>query len=406
MEKKTASGIMRDAGSQKSFRATPSRVEEGAAKSKSRSEPRASIAATTLDTVRLEPIEYLDQPFFPLGIITIVAGEGGVGKSTFVIDRIAKATRGELNGKYRTKPVHVAMLSEEDDPSIISARVRAAGGRTEYVHLIDGLNPDSGRTTSEPARLEIPSDLRALECWLGGFTDEERPVLLVIDPITSYLNVDANKRDDVRKSLEPLASMARRMHIAVVCIMHFNKAATGSASNKISGSHAFRDLARSVITMAVDKPTGTHYVTLDKMQYGSSQGSSWSYAIETVTVPAHDGSPISVGRVGTLTETQENVDAILTRNAYGTGTDMGVRARMTRENMAARFILDYLCDHDGNAPKDEVIQAAKDAGFSPAAINNARTRKLGNTIHSVKEFGGKALWKLQENDAEHDGEPA
>jgi RecA-family ATPase len=78
--------------------------------------------------------------------------------------------------------------------------------------------------------------------------------LLVIDPIAACLGkVDSHKNADVRGALAPLAALAARRGVAVVCIHHLNKSATGPAMYRAAGSLAFAAAARAVWLVAADR---------------------------------------------------------------------------------------------------------------------------------------------------------
>ena len=48
-----------------------------------------------METVEVERIEWLMYPFIPFGKVTIIQGDPGEGKTTMVLQIIAKLTRGE-----------------------------------------------------------------------------------------------------------------------------------------------------------------------------------------------------------------------------------------------------------------------------------------------------------------------
>ena len=48
-----------------------------------------------METVEVEQIEWLLYPFIPFGKVTIIQGDPGEGKTTMVLQIIAKLTRGE-----------------------------------------------------------------------------------------------------------------------------------------------------------------------------------------------------------------------------------------------------------------------------------------------------------------------
>ena len=58
-----------------------------------RMEPELKLI--NMDKVEVEQIEWLLYPFIPYGKVTIIQGDPGEGKTTMVLQIIAKLTRGE-----------------------------------------------------------------------------------------------------------------------------------------------------------------------------------------------------------------------------------------------------------------------------------------------------------------------
>ena len=56
-----------------------------------------------METVEVEQIEWLFYPFIPFGKVTIIQGDPGEGKTTMVLQIIAKLTRGDRFFWGRTK---------------------------------------------------------------------------------------------------------------------------------------------------------------------------------------------------------------------------------------------------------------------------------------------------------------
>lgn len=102
---------------------------------KSRLEPKLKLI--NMDTVEVEQIEWLLYPFIPYGKVTIIQGDPGEGKTTMVLQIIAKLTRGEpiLPADSETKdkenietPVNVIYQTAEDGlGDTIKPRLLAAG---------------------------------------------------------------------------------------------------------------------------------------------------------------------------------------------------------------------------------------------------------------------------------------
>ena len=58
-----------------------------------RIEPKLKLI--NMDSVEVEQVEWLLYPFIPYGKVTIIQGDPGEGKTTMVLQIIAKLTRGE-----------------------------------------------------------------------------------------------------------------------------------------------------------------------------------------------------------------------------------------------------------------------------------------------------------------------
>ena len=59
-----------------------------------RNEPNLKLI--NMEQVEIEKIDWLLYPFIPFGKVTIVQGDPGEGKTTMVLQIIAKLTKGEL----------------------------------------------------------------------------------------------------------------------------------------------------------------------------------------------------------------------------------------------------------------------------------------------------------------------
>ena len=76
-----------------------------------------------MDQVEVEEIEWLFYPFIPYGKVTIIQGDPGEGKTTVVLQIIAKLTKGEVilsetsEGKSEetgVEPINVIYQTAED----------------------------------------------------------------------------------------------------------------------------------------------------------------------------------------------------------------------------------------------------------------------------------------------------
>lgn len=329
---------------------------------------------------------FLHSPFIPFDVQTLIAGRAGENKTTLTIAIAAKATRGQLPGDMLHHPITVAFSAFEDPKGIQVARLKAAGADLERIRFVDmadtceGLSVDTGMT--------IPADLPQIEHLL----ESEGVGLWIIDPITSAIAGDTNKRDDVRHALDPLAAMAQRLHIPIIEVLHFNKGG-GYASDKISGSHAWRDTAKSVLLMARDEASGDIVLTIDKSNYSAAVGSSWTFPVHSVDVHTDDGQIVAVPVAGELTPTDTTVGEVINRQMNPDDQNTG--------DGSSTDVIDWLTDYlrDGAAPFKQIMEAAREEGYTSKQLSNARTRADNPRVESVPDpswsgRGQRKIWRL------------
>jgi hypothetical protein len=368
---------------------TPGRIT-AASISKPRPSGRQAMLTKAFD-VTIEKPRFLDHPIMPLGVITLIAGRAGVSKSTLSIDRAAKATLGQLDGDYKRRPVNVAFSGIEDSLSMQKARLVAAGADMNHVTFLSMKDTVNG--TSVQTGMTLPEDLPEIRKLLVDADIR----LWILDPITSCIEGNTDKRDDVRSALDPLAALAEDLDISVVGILHFNKGA-GYASDKVSGSHAFRDICRSLLLVAKDDEDGSIVATLDKNNYTLAQGLSYSYGLLSVDITDDMGQTMSVPKVTGFMPTERNVNEVINRN-IGQGEQSGNGQAERGE------VIDWLTEYlrDGPASFKDIAAAASDEGYTKTQLDHARRRAKDPYVVTVPDpshtgRGRSYLWQLSENE--------
>jgi len=327
--------------------------------------------------------KWLWQDRIPLGTVTIFAGRGGEGKSTFALHIGSEAIRGNLAGDLHRQSTSVLVVSHEDDwATVMKPRLVGAGADPDHVYKV-AVRVTIDETTHETVPA-LPIDVELLRSAIR----ETGARVLIVDPITSTIGGDMHKVADVRRALDPLALLAQEEEVAVIALMHFNKGA-GNVSDKLSGSHAFRDLSRSVLLFATDDETGQRIVSVDKSNYSAERGSSFAFNLRSVDVDTDDGSTTSVAQVEYLGDSDVSVADIINRSPDSDDHD--------ERNAAQAFILDFLAElPNSECPASDVIKAARAAGFSENDMKNARRRCRDPRVESRKSgFGGGWVWGLE-----------
>jgi hypothetical protein len=270
---------------------------------------RRTINATSLAGIAVRRQQWACQDMVPIGTATMFAGTAGIAKSTILAHYVAGWTRGTLDGDFRGEPVNVAMISGEDDNNtILVPRLTAADADLSRVHTLGTVNVQDEDGHDWITSPNLADDLAGIREQLIACDAK----VLIIDPIISLMNGDSHRLEDVRRNLDPLASMAGDLKIAVVLVAHFNKGG-GNAADKVSGSHAFRDIARCLLVLAVDEETDHRILTVEKSNYSQAHP-SFAFRIDSANIPTADGDFTTVGKAVPLGLSTITVQDLLRRD--------------------------------------------------------------------------------------------
>jgi archaellum biogenesis ATPase FlaH len=233
---------------------------------------------TAASRVKRERVEWLWLGRVPLGMLTLLAGDPGLGKSLLTVSLAAQVSREGRN---------VILVAGEDSPgATVRPRLEAEEADLDRVTFL------TVAMSGYEDGLRLPTDMVELDAAVA----EEEARLVVIDPITAHLAETINSWSDqsIRTALAPLHTLARERGCAVVAVLHLNKSLSADALRRISGSVGFQGAARSVLLLArdpEDEPSGNRRVLAHiKCNVGPEQGSV-AFQVEPVLIPARDGDP-------------------------------------------------------------------------------------------------------------------
>ena len=200
-----------------------------------------------LSEVEPEQLEWLWPGRVPLGKLTVLDGDPGLGKSAMTLDIAARiSVGGELPDGERYGPAGVVLLSAEDGlADTIRPRLDAAGADTKRIVAVSTV-PDG----KAERMVSIPKDLGLIERAIRRVG----AALVVVDPLMAFLSGDTNshKDQDVRRALAPLAALGEKMRAAVVIVRHLNKTEGGNSLYRGGGSIGIIGAARSGLVVAED----------------------------------------------------------------------------------------------------------------------------------------------------------
>lgn len=329
-----------------------------------RDEPNLKLI--NMEQVEVEKIDWLLYPFIPFGKVTIVQGDPGEGKTTMVLQIIAKLTKGEavlpsgsdepaLEAKtVDQEPVNVIYQTAEDGlGDTIKPRLLSAGADCSRVMVID--DNDQALTMMD-ARLE--------EAII-----KTKARLVVLDPIQGFLGaaVDMHRANEIRPLMKRVAVLAEKYHCAIILIGHMNKNSNGKSSYRGLGSIDFQAAARSVLIVGRIKDEPEIRVVCHVKSSLAPEGKSIVFRLDKDTGFEWIG------------EYDISADDLLS------GDNRGKKIHAAKE-----FLQEVLAS--GSVAQTKVAEEAESRGIKKKTLWNAK-KEL--EINSVK-IGNQWFWMLPE----------
>jgi AAA domain/Bifunctional DNA primase/polymerase, N-terminal len=327
---------------------------------------RRKLAAVQAGQVPPRPLRWLIPGLVPLRAPTLVAGVGGLGKSTYATQIAARLTRAELGVDGDALIVSFEDTIEE----VIRPRLEAAGADLDRVRVL----------RKEGGILTLPDDLDELP----GLVAATRTRLLVIDPVSAAisLKLDAHRDQDVRVVLGRLDQLAQEHDLAALLIAHLNKTPSADAYLRVNGSTAFYNACRSVITVTLDpEDDDCRLVAQHKANY-SRLAPVERHRIEQVAYDAA-GELIVTSKM-VFVEEAEGVDP-------WTVLEHHEPKGRTKRDVAGSFLTVALA-HGEWRLRQQIEAMAEAAGVSRRTMYRAG-ETLGVEIE-MRGFPAKAWWRL------------
>lgn len=337
----------------------------------------------SLDRVEAEAVRWLSPGRIPLGKITIVEGDPGLGKTMVMGDLAARVTRGRgFPGDPKIDPADVVILTGEDGLSdTLRPRLEAAGAVLQRVKVMEGVNRDEGH---QGDGLSLPRDIGALQ-QLVGITGAKA---VIIDVLNAFLDgaVDSYKDHEIRRALYPFKLMAEETGAAVVLLRHLSKRGGNRAIAAGGGSVGIGGAARSVLLVGQDPADRENKRVLASVKCNlGPPPPSLAFQIEQ----HESGAPI----VRWLGQSTETADSLVADRAACDGSADGEGKQDEAMSLLEGWLL------SGEKDKKDVLRLAQNSGISSRTLERA-ANSLG-VKREQKGFGTqkRSYWSLPSNPA-------
>lgn len=327
-------------------------------------------APPTADTVQRRRVEWLWRDRYPKGMLSLVAGRPGQGKSLHAAGLAAEVSQ---TGNV--------IFSNREDPiaQVVRPRLEAAGAKLNRIHFFSPT---------------LPEDIPALE----RVVRDTKAKLVLLDPAASHLTPSMFNDQDVRKAMAPLADMAERTGVAVVMITHTVKyvSARSHPLTAIGGSGGgMTGAARAIFLFGVD-PADTSQRALVPVKFNiGPKPLAITFELDEVEFyDDRDRLEAVAGRLVMVSDS-ENINPLSVLTDPDSARISGPGAE--KREAASEWITTYLSL--GPRPVNDVREDAIQAGISWATLRRS-AEDCEIEKYKEKTANGQWFWRLP------DGHPA
>jgi len=204
---------------------------------------KVATGVICLDTVETEPVHWLWFNRLPLGKLSVLAGDPNLGKSFVSLSMASYISAGMSwpDTPHETNPSGKVMLlsAEDGNADTIKPRLEAMSADCQNIVAFDNV-------------LDIGNDIAKIERAIK-MTEGVR--LFVIDPVSAFIGTkrDGHSNTEIRAILSPLAKLAEKYRVAILCVTHLNKGGPAEPIYRVMGSLAWAAAARTVWTIVKEK---------------------------------------------------------------------------------------------------------------------------------------------------------
>ena len=327
----------------------------------------------TLGDFEEEEATWLVPGWIPEGQITLMAADGGIGKTTLWCNIIAAISSGHRcildPPEYTRKPQRVAFLTTEDSVrKKLRKKLRLAGANMNNVITPDFLADKSGALR----------DLKFGRPEMGRFVRHFRPALCVFDPVQGFIPPDINmgSRNAMRDCMAPLISLGEETGTTFLVVCHTNKRPKASGRDRIADSADLWDVSRSVLMAGYTEDQGVRYLSNEKNNYEQLQ--------ETLLFTIDEDG-------------QAKAEGTTWKRDREYAQDAAASTAAPKRDDCKEWLQQALIEAGGAIPSKDLEGKAKLAGYSYITLRRARDElKKAGAVKFFQTGGAKdKVWHVQ-----------
>jgi putative DNA primase/helicase len=324
--------------------------------------PTEHLSVRKAADIQPRPIHWLWRQRLSRGRHTDLVGFPGIGKTSIVMDLIARTTTGEVWPDGRpSEPIDVLIVAAEDDAEeVLIHRLIAAGANLERVHFLDGVRQGERMVEID---LSQSLDFAAIVAKVKQLDVG----LIYVDALDDILGgaYDGQGYAKTRRALSPLKALARQTNACILTTRHPTKRiAVGDALNQGNGSIAYGAVVRGALLIVKDPNDPNRRLLI-------ATKSNISKLADTLPFTLGSDQEDSFPRVIWDKADPRTADEILAvlREQEGS-TPRNAEAEASKLDEAVALIKECLADEW--LPVDELASLARQRGVSERTLERAK----------------------------------
>ena len=326
-------------------------------------------------------IAWLWENKIPLGMLSLITGLAGVGKSFLTIFMTAIITNGRNwpDGKPSERGSVLFFYGEEGIADTYKKRFQANGADESKIVFLNGaeLIDENKECTEIDVTLAM---VDVIESAIKETAEKTGlPVkMVVIDPISNYCgDKKENSNAEVRSVLKPLQHLAEKTGVSFVIIQHLGKGDKGHAQQRVLGSTGIVATCRAVWGVFVDPDDK------DKRIFAPIKvNCGYGHTAVSYRIAPPDGT-VEIIETGIQKTGNDLIHEQQSANAPK-------RGRPANERVACEVrLMELLKDED--KPASEMIELLMAEGFGTSTF---RAAKKSLEIESVRRDDKTMMWHL------------
>lgn len=334
----------------------PSFEDFRAAKQNGMTDIQPEAPAVSLDNLFRPLAEFTEEEaawivpgWIPEGQITLIAADGGVGKTSLWVDIAAALSSGRAcildPPGYKRKPLTVLFCTTEDSvKKKLRRKLREAGADLGRIKAMDLTADKTGVLRGfKFGTMELDSVIRSI-----------KPDLCIFDPVQGFIPADVNmgSRNAMRDCMAPLVAIGEDVGTTFVVICHTNKRKAASGRDRIADSADLWDISRSVVMLGYTSEQGERYISNEKNNYDRLQ--------ETILFSINEAGQVE--KTGTTWKRD--------RDFQGEAAEAKTPLKVDECKAA---ILQTLMEQDTGLEAPALTNILQQAGFSTRTIERAKS---------------------------------